>query len=375
MSKRAFGLYVHWPFCQSKCPYCDFNSHVTETVDHDAWASALSHEIKRLADELPDRVLSSVFFGGGTPSLMPVETVDQVIQTARAAWTPSNSIEISLEANPTSVEATRFQGYAEAGVNRVSIGVQALNDADLKALGRLHTADEARAAFEIARSTFERVSFDLIYARQNQALEDWEAELSQALDMAADHLSLYQLTIENGTAFGDRLARGGLGGLPGEDLSADMYELTQELTANAGLPGYEISNHAVPGSESRHNLIYWRSHDWVGVGPGAHGRFTKYGMRTATESHMRPIDWLNAVQEDGTGECQRSVSPSSTVKEEALMMGLRLREGVSISTFNEFRFGFSELKKLGLLEVVGDRIRTTERGQPLLNAILRELLA
>ncbi len=283
-------------------------------------------------------------------------------------------MEITLEANPTSVEAARFQAFADAGVNRTSVGVQALNDDDLKALGRLHTAGEARQAFEIARSTFPRVSFDLIYARQNQTLAAWEHELAQALDMAADHLSLYQLTIEDGTAFGDRYARGGLKGLPDEDLSADMYELTQVMTANAGLPGYEVSNHAAPGSESRHNLIYWRSQDWVGIGPGAHGRYSKAGMRIATEAHRLPQDWLRAVQEDGSGESLRSVVPVEVVREEYLMMGLRLREGVSVPQFWEFKKAFNDLAEDGLLEFSGDRVRTTQKGQPLLNVVLRQLL-
>ena len=372
---RDFGLYVHWPFCQSKCPYCDFNSHVTDAVDDDAWASALASEIERAGEELPDRILSSIFFGGGTPSLMSPDTVAQVIETARATWPTINDIEITLEANPTSVEAARFQAFADSGVNRTSIGVQALNDPDLKALGRLHTADEARQAFEIARSTFPRVSFDLIYARQNQTLKAWEHELAQALDMAADHLSLYQLTIEDGTAFADRHARGGLKGLPDEDLSADMYELTQIMTASAGLPGYEVSNHAAPGSESRHNLIYWRSQDWIGVGPGAHGRYSKAGMRIATEAHRMPKDWLGAVQEDGSGESQRSAVPVEVVREEYLMMGLRLREGVSASQFWEYKSVFRDLEEDGLLEFSGGRVRTTQKGQPLLNAILRQLLS
>lgn len=305
---------------------------------------------------------------------MSPDTVAGVIDAARSAWPWSNDPEITLEANPTSVEAEKFHGFADAGVNRVSIGIQALNDADLKALGRLHTADEARAAFDIAQNTFDRVSFDLIYARQNQNLLDWEAELLQALEMAADHLSLYQLTIEDGTAFGDRYAKGGLRGLPDEDLSADMFDLTQALTADAGLPAYEISNHAKPGSESRHNLIYWRSEDWVGVGPGAHGRYTKNGLRTATEAHRNPADWLAAVQQDGTGETTRSVVPTGVFKEERLMMGLRLDEGIPLQGLEEYRFGFNELQKEGLLDTSHGRVKLTAQGKPLLNAILRALL-
>lgn len=372
--RRDFGIYVHWPFCQAKCPYCDFNSHVTASVDHNTWAQAFSTEIARVSHEIPDRLIGSIFFGGGTPSLMEPDTVARIIDDARAAWPVANNLEITLEANPTSVEAARFQAYADAGVNRVSIGVQALNDSDLKALGRLHSADEARNALDIAQSTFPRVSFDLIYARQNQTLQAWEQELAQALDMAADHLSLYQLTIEDGTAFGDRHARRGLPGLPDEDLSADMYGITQAMTAAAGLPAYEISNHAAHGSESRHNLIYWRSHDWTGIGPGAHGRFTKFGMRTATEAHKLPGDWLRAVQQEGTGECQRSVVPVEHTLEEALMMGLRLREGVPLMGLDKYMFIFNELTADGLLEINDSRVRATARGQPLLNAILRKLL-
>ncbi len=375
MQRRAFGLYVHWPFCQSKCPYCDFNSHVSDKVEQNIWQQAFKSEIERVAAELPDRTLGSIFFGGGTPSLMSPETVVAIIDAARAGWAMANDIEVTLEANPTSVEANKFDGFSHAGVNRVSIGIQSLNDNDLRALGRLHTVEEAQKAFDIARQTFGRVSFDIIYARQNQTLADWESELTQALGMAADHLSLYQLTIEDGTAFGDRYAKGGLKGLPDEDLSADMFELTQNLTADAGLPAYEISNHAQPGAESRHNLIYWRSQDWVGVGPGAHGRFTISGKRTATEAHLTPTVWLEAVQKKGNGEASRHIISSDAVREERLMMGLRLSEGVLISEFGYLSNKYNKLIDEGLLENTGDRIKTTSKGRPLLNAILRDLLA
>lgn len=371
----GFGLYVHWPFCQSKCPYCDFNSHVSASVDHSAWSNALCAEIARSAEEIPDRTLTSIFFGGGTPSLMTPDTVARTIDTARAAWPWSNDVEITLEANPTSVEAGKFEAFKQAGVNRVSVGIQALNDNDLQALGRLHTATEARQAFDVARTTFERVSFDLIYARQNQSLAEWEAELSEALNMAADHLSLYQLTVESRTAFGDRHARGGLKGLPCEDLSADMFELTQTLTAEAGFPAYEISNHAIPGAESQHNLIYWRSEDWVGVGPGAHGRFTQDGFRTATEAYHNPAKWLSAVAHDGTGESARSVIPDDAYSEEILMMGLRLEEGIPLARVSDYLFGITDLQKQGLLVITNDRVKTSEKGKPLLNAILRALIA
>ena len=268
----GFGLYVHWPFCEAKCPYCDFNSHVSREIDEDRWRAAYLSEIDRLAELTPDRVLNSVFFGGGTPSLMSPELVNALIERIREKWAFANNIEITLEANPRSVEAGRFRGFSDAGVNRVSMGIQALNNPDLAKLGRLHSVEEARKAFDTARSVFKRISFDLIYARQGQSLNDWRKELTEALAMSVDHLSLYQLTIEQGTAFWERQRRGQLSGLPDEDLSADMYELTQEICDQHGMPAYEVSNHAEPGAESQHNLIYWRYGDYGGIGPGAHGR-------------------------------------------------------------------------------------------------------
>ena len=371
--RPGFGLYVHWPFCQSKCPYCDFNSHVSSAVDHPAWREALVAEVRRSAAETGRRVLDTIFFGGGTPSLMPPETVGAVIEAARSVWTPSNDMEISLEANPTSVEAERFRAYADAGVTRVSIGVQSLIDADLRALGRLHNVDDARRAVATAQGIFPRVSFDLIYARQNQTLEGWRAELSEALAMASGHLSLYQLTIEPNTAFGDRFQKGSLRGLPDEDLGADMFDLTQDMTGAAGLPAYETSNHAAPGLEARHNLIYWRSGDWIGVGPGAHGRITLTQGRAATETHMAPGRWLSAVRSDGSGESLRTWLTSDDVREEKVLMGLRLAEGVPIHFFDNLK-KISSLGEDGLVEVVGKRLRLTRRGKPLLNAVLRDLL-
>ncbi|MCV6594398.1 MAG: radical SAM family heme chaperone HemW [Silicimonas sp.] len=372
--EAGFGLYVHWPFCQAKCPYCDFNSHVTSAVDQSRWSAAFAREIERARTVTGPRVLNSIFFGGGTPSLMEPEVVANVITKARAAWTPANDMEITLEANPTSVEAARFHGYRDAGVNRVSIGIQALNNADLKALGRLHDVSEARAAFDLARNTFDRVSFDLIYARQNQSLDNWRRELSEALSMCADHLSLYQLTIEDGTAFGDRFSRNRLPGLPSDDLSADMFDLTQEMTEAAGLPAYEISNHAVPGGESKHNLIYWRSGDCVGIGPGAHGRLTLNRARVETLSHRKPGPWLSAVERTGSGQCEEEIVTPNESRIESLLMGLRLREGVPADWLAEHT-KLPGLVEDGLLEVTSDKIRTTARGRPLLNAILRELLA
>ncbi|MDQ1901285.1 radical SAM family heme chaperone HemW [Paracoccus sp. WLY502] len=377
----GFGLYVHWPFCAAKCPYCDFNSHVVSAVDQARWAAALSSEIARLGAELPGRHLGSIFFGGGTPSLMEPETVDTVLRAARAAWGFANDIEITLEANPTSVERSRFQGFADAGVNRLSMGIQALNDADLRALGRMHSVAEARAAFDVARASFDRVSFDLIYARQSQTREAWRAELAEALAMTVDHLSLYQLTIEPGTAFGARAAAGKLRDLPDDDLAADMYLETQEICEASGMAGYETSNHARPGSESRHNLVYWRQGDWAAVGPGAHGRITLPGGRYATEAHRAPGAWLEAVERQGTGESLRELVPLDEQATEYLLMSMRLTEGLNLARHARLAGtplddgAVSRLADLGMVERTDGRLRTTRQGRPLLNAILRELAA
>ena len=377
----GFGLYLHWPFCQSKCPYCDFNSHVSASIDQERWARAYLSEIRRYAEKTNDRHLDTVFFGGGTPSLMDPELVHAVLEEVRRNWRLSNSFEVTLEANPSSVEARRFAGYRDAGVNRVSLGVQALNDGDLRRLGRLHTAKEAGSAFEIARATFDRVSFDLIYARQNQTLQDWSAELNEALHMAIDHLSLYQLTIEDGTAFGDRLAKGGLKGLPGEDRAADMYLATQEICEAAGLPAYEVSNHARDMCESRHNLIYWRGGDYIGIGPGAHGRLTDQAGRYATETRSSPVQWLEQVEKTGSGTLSSDLITGADQAVEYLMMSLRLREGSSLSRFSTLMgterppVSLAWLCDEGFLTQNGDRISATDLGRPVLNAILRELLA
>lgn len=374
----GFGLYVHWPFCAAKCPYCDFNSHVTAQIDQAAWLEAYRIEIERISAETPGRVLRSIFFGGGTPSLMEPEVVDGVISAARATWGFTNDIEITLEANPSSVERGRFAGYADAGVNRLSMGVQALNDHDLRRLGRLHSVAEARAAFEVARGCFPRVSFDLIYARQDQSRGAWAAELREALAMAVDHLSLYQLSIEEGTAFGARAAAGGLRGLPSDDLSADMYLETQDILGVAGMPAYEVSNHARDDAESRHNLIYWRQGDWAGVGPGAHGRLTIDGVRWATEAHRAPGAWLAAVR-SGSGELPRSALPMEEQATEYLLMSMRLAEGMDILRYERLAgrrldpARVAALADMGMVESDGRRLRTTGAGRPLLNAILREL--
>lgn len=375
----GFGLYLHWPFCQSKCPYCDFNSHVAASIDQSRWKLAYLTEIDRLGAETPDRILNSVFFGGGTPSLMEPDLVAAIIERIRATWPMSNDPEITLEANPGSIEAGRFRGFRDGGVNRISMGMQAMNDADLRRLGRLHTAAEARQAFDIARNCFDRVSFDLIYARQDQTLADWKAELRQAIDLAVDHLSLYQLTIEDGTAFGDRRAKGGLLGLPDDDLSADMYALTQEVCDAAGMPAYEVSNHARPGSESRHNLIYWRGGDYVGIGPGAHGRMTLDGTRWATEAPKAPGAWLALVEAGKAGELPRTALSAMDRAEEYLLMSLRLAEGMEISRYEAManrpldRTRLADLDALGLARVVEDRVQVTAAGRMVLNAIIRDL--
>lgn len=375
----GFGLYIHWPFCQSKCPYCDFNSHVAATIDQRRWRDAYVREIARVAEETPGRVLETVFFGGGTPSLMEPEVAADVLEAVRAAWPMVNDPEITLEANPGSVEAGRFRGFRDAGVNRVSMGVQALRDDDLRRLGRLHSVKEARQAFDIARECFDRVSFDLIYARQDQTLADWRAELGEALSMAVDHLSMYQLTIEEGTAFGDRFARGGLRGLPDEEVQADMYAVTQEVCAAHGMPAYEVSNHAAPGAESRHNLIYWRMGDYLGVGPGAHGRLTLGGSRWATVAPRSPAAWLSLVERGLAGEEPREGVSREEQATEYLLMSMRLLEGLDLSRY-EALAGFpiaperiAELGDLGLVRVDSGRLIATAEGRAVLNGVLREL--
>ena len=377
----GFGLYLHWPFCQSKCPYCDFNSHVAASIDQTRWKTAYLAEIDRLAAETPGRVLQSVFFGGGTPSLMDPDLVDAILARIKAAWPQANDCEVTLEANPGSVDAGRFRGYADAGVNRISMGIQALNDADLRKLGRLHSVAEAKAAFDVARNAFDRVSFDLIYARQDQSLAAWGAELREALSMAVDHLSLYQLTVEDGTAFGDRFAKGGLKGLPNEDLSAEMYDLTQDVCGDAGMLAYEVSNHAAPGTESRHNLIYWRGGDYIGIGPGAHGRLTLDGLRWATEAPRTPGQWLAQVEAGDAGEVPRDLLTGSERALEYLIMGLRLSDGIDLERYRTLAGEQLNTNKIkGLLDIemlkLTDRgIAATAKGRLVLNAVIRDLAA
>lgn len=375
----GFALYVHWPFCKAKCPYCDFNSHVRTRIDQADWQAAYLAELDRSAKETGGRILRSVFFGGGTPSLMEPALVGAVLDRIGRHWRLANDVEVTLEANPTSVEAVRFAGYRAAGVNRVSLGLQALNDADLRRLGRQHSAAEGLAAFDLARAVFPRVSADLIYARQDQTLADWKEELRALLARGPDHLSLYQLTIEDGTAFGDLHRAGKLRGLPDEDLAADMYETTGHVCATAGLLAYEVSNYARDGAESRHNLVYWRMGDYVGIGPGAHGRLTLDGQRWATTTERSPEAWLQAVRDAGSGEHPRErISPSEQAME-YLMMSLRLAEGMSISRFTSLASaalnarGLATALDLGLVTVSGDRLAATPTGRLVLNRLAVEL--
>ncbi len=372
------ALYVHWPFCVTKCPYCDFNSHVRESVDQSAWRAALLADLAHEAERLPGRRLASIFFGGGTPSLMPPETVAAIIAAAQQHWPPTGDLEITLEANPSSVEAARFAGFAAAGVNRLSLGVQALDDAALRLLGRPHDLAAALAALEVAQSTFGRVSFDLIYDRPGMTREAWAAELSRALGFGTTHLSLYQLTIEPGTRFAALFARGELI-MPDEDTSADLFAITQSMTAAAGLPAYEISNHAAPGRESRHNLTYWRYGDYAGIGPGAHGR--RAGV--ATLRRKKPELWLAGVRAAGHGlESETALTPDERATE-ALVMGLRLAEGIDAARFAA-RTGVAladavdmdaaqRLAGQGLLDVNDAGIRLTRAGWPLANAVLAQI--
>jgi putative oxygen-independent coproporphyrinogen III oxidase len=378
------GIYVHWPFCKSKCPYCDFNSHVRDGIDQRRWRAALLRELEHAAREAPDRRVETMFFGGGTPSLIDPEIVAALIDRVRALWDCAPDIEITLEANPTSVEAGRFAALARAGVNRVSLGLQALNAAALRFLGREHSVDEAMAALETARGHFGRYSFDLIYARPGQTPDAWADELDRALGLAGEHLSLYQLTIERGTRFFTDHARGTFV-LPDEDEAASMFEWTQQRLAAAGLPAYEISNHARPGAACRHNLIYWRYQDYVGVGPGAHGRFAEGSGKRATRRSSGPEAWLDAVERNGHGTAETSVVTGRDLVDEALMMGLRLTEGIDRTQFADVTgadpvaaLGEAKLAPLvsaGLIETSSSRIGATAAGRQRLNALLERLIA
>jgi putative oxygen-independent coproporphyrinogen III oxidase len=378
--ETRFGVYVHWPFCAAKCPYCDFNSHVR----HGGWneASFLAAYLRELADvrgRVGAQSVHSVFFGGGTPSLMQASTTAAIIDAIAQHWTLEPGAEITLEANPSSVEAERFAGFKAAGVNRVSLGVQALHDAELKKLGRMHSVAEAKAAIEIARQTFERFSFDLIYARPGQSIAAWRAELNEALDLAGDHLSLYQLTIEPATPF-EQLYKAGKLKVPDDDHARDLYALTQELTAARGLPAYEISNHARPGQESRHNLLYWRYGTYAGVGPGAHGRILVGGTRHATVTERNPELWRDTVLRGGHGMTEMTALATDETADEALLMGLRLDEGLDLAVLDRLagvtpsHATVDGLVQLGLIQSLGNaRLRATQSGRLVLNAVIAEL--
>jgi oxygen-independent coproporphyrinogen-3 oxidase len=377
----AFGIYVHWPFCAAKCPYCDFNSHVRSAIDEEGWVAAIGRELEWTAKaQGEDRpIVETIFFGGGTPSLMSGKSTARILDKIARGWRMANDVEITLEANPASADAARFADYRAAGVNRLSLGVQALNDTDLKALGRLHNAEEGKAALALAMRNFGRVSLDLIYARPNQGDAAWRTELKQALAFGTGHLSLYQLTIEPETPFA-LLHKNGALVIPDEDVAAGLYETTQELTEAAGLPAYEISNHARPGSESRHNLIYWRYGDYAGVGPGAHGRLSLKGRRMATATQRLPERWQDAVTKTGRAFAEVVAVSDADAAREHLLMNLRLAEGIDLAAY-EKRWGarpnaekIAGLSDQGLLTLAGEILTATPRGRLLLNAVISKLL-
>lgn len=376
----GFGLYVHWPFCAAKCPYCDFNSHVRVAVEEEAWVAAILREMAYVAEAQGDSrpALQTVFFGGGTPSLMQGASVGRILDQAHRLWPFANDVEITLEANPASADAARFADYRAAGVNRVSLGIQALNDADLKFLGRLHNLAEAKAALALARKTFDRVSLDLIYARPHQTPAQWQAELTEAIAIGTEHLSLYQLTIEPMTPFAILHQKGSLV-VPDDDNAAALFDVTQEITAAAGLPAYEVSNHAKPGAEARHNLIYWRYGSYAGVGPGAHGRLNLGGNIIATVTERLPERWLRKVEAGGHGFTEWSAVVPEDAAREHLLMNLRLAEGLDLAAYRE-RWGIApsptriaELEAQGLLSTQGGMLAATSRGRLVLNALIGEL--
>ncbi|MBB1249252.1 radical SAM family heme chaperone HemW [Rhizobium sp. G21] len=378
----GFGVYLHWPFCAAKCPYCDFNSHVRhQQVDQDAFVVAFLKEMSVMRELSGPKTVTSVFVGGGTPSLMKPETIDALLTGISRLWHMPDGIEITMEANPSSVEAERFRGYRAAGVNRVSLGVQALNDRDLKFLGRLHNVEDALKAVRLAREIFPRMSFDLIYARPGQSEDEWIRELNEAIGYAVDHLSLYQLTIEEGTPFFG-LHQNGKIVLPDAEAAARLYEITQEVTEAHGMPAYEVSNHAKPGAESRHNLTYWRYGDYAGIGPGAHGRLSRQGHKYATATERHPETWLASVAAKGHGMVEQESLERDEQADEMLLMGLRLREGLDLARWSELagrgldpdREAF--LIQHGLLERLGNsRLRCTQSGMLVLDAVVADLAA
>lgn len=377
----GFGVYLHWPFCAAKCPYCDFNSHVRhKPVDQSEYVTGFLSEMAAMRQETGPRTVTSVFIGGGTPSLMEPQTVEALLNGIAKYWGLPEGIEITMEANPSSVEANRFRAYRKAGINRVSLGVQSLNDADLKFLGRLHNVEEAKIAIGLARDIFPRLSFDLIYARPKQTLDAWEAELKQAISYAADHLSLYQLTIEDDTPF-QALHRAGKLIIPSDDLAADLYDVTERVTRDAGLPNYEISNYAVPGAESRHNLTYWRYGDYVGIGPGAHGRYTgDDGFKHVTITERMPEQWLDKTRQTGHAIIEREKLDRYQQGDELLLMGLRLVEGLDVPRFEELsgrtldQETLNNLAMDGLVEPVSNtRLRATQSGRMVLNSVVASL--
>lgn len=376
----GFGIYIHWPFCAAKCPYCDFNSHVRhQKVDQVRFTAAFLKEMERMRSLSGPKTVTSIFLGGGTPSLMDPSTVGALLDGVAKYWTMPRGIEITMEANPTSVEAERFRGYRAAGVNRVSLGVQALNDADLKFLGRMHSVEDALKAVKLAREIFPRMSFDLIYARPNQTIAAWEEELKQAISYAVDHLSLYQLTIEEGTPFFG-LHKAGKIITPDEEHAAQLYEATQEITEREGMPAYEVSNHAKPGAESRHNLTYWRYGDYAGIGPGAHGRLTRGHDKMATVTEKHPETWLERVEKDGDGMIEQDLLGPDEQSDELLLMGLRLREGVDLARWQQLSGRDPDpereqfLLEHGFIERLGNsRLRCTPKGMLVLDAVVADL--
>jgi putative oxygen-independent coproporphyrinogen III oxidase len=380
----GFGVYIHWPFCRKKCPYCDFNSHVRAELDENAWVKALQQELNYYAERSDKAVVTSIFFGGGTPSLMSADAVGHLIDAVGSAFELADDIEISLEANPTSAEGKSFAGYRAVGVNRLSMGVQSLQDRHLKFLGREHSAQEALQTIELAKTHFENISFDLIYALPDQSLSDWEQDLSRAIGLAGDHISLYQLTIEPNTGFAGAYKRGEFA-LPRDELAEDMFELTQSICADAGLNAYEISNHARPGFECRHNLTYWRYGSYLGIGPGAHGRMIQDGIRYATAQLRKPEAWLEAVKRQGHGnETCEPVGDIKAQAEEALLMGLRLNEGVWFENLKHTTGAnfddvvradnLKRLQDAGFITADETTLKATPNGRFVLNAVLAELL-